>query len=66
MEYKVRRLRTIKQMLEEIKKDDPETCITKYMIMAVVKRDDIFNKFILNKHVYDFDAVLKGLGLIEI
>ena len=60
---KLRRMRTIKQILEEIKKDDPETPITRYLLKSIADTNNIYNVMCGNKHLYDFDLVLSCLGL---
>jgi len=64
MNETIRRMRTIKQMVEEIKKDDPESCVTRYMLKSIIESNQIGVLVVGNKHFYDFDLVLKGLGIV--
>lgn len=63
MKEKIKRMRTVRQMVEEIKKDDPESCVTRYMIKSIIDANKLSVLIIGNKHFYDFDLVLKGLGI---
>lgn len=63
MEGKLRRMRTIKQILEEIKNDDPETSISRYLLKAIAEKYNIYNVMLGNKHLYDFDLMIDALGI---
>ena len=41
MNETIRRMRTIKQMVEEIKKDDPESSVTRYMLKSIIESNQI-------------------------
>lgn len=61
---KRRKLRTVKQTVENIKLLDNETAITKYMIQALIREHKIFSKQVGNKILIDFDEVLNIFGLV--
>ena len=60
----MKRLRTLQQILKEIKQDDPNSCITKYMIRALDTQGKLAKVYLGNKILYDLDQVLSLLGLI--
>lgn len=60
----MKRLRTLQQILKEIKQDDPNSCVTKYMIRALDKEGKLAKVYLGNKILYDLDQVLSLLGLI--
>lgn len=60
----MKRLRTLQQILKEIKQDDPNSCITKYMIRALDTQGKLDKVYLGNKILYDLDQVLSLLGLI--
>lgn len=61
---KLRKMRTIKQIISEIKNDDPDSCITKYMLKTLVEQNNIYKVNVGNKILYDMDQVVELLGLI--
>lgn len=60
----MKRLRTLQQILKEIKQDDPNSCVTKYMIRALDTQGKLAKVYLGNKILYDLDQVLSLLGLI--
>ena len=60
----MKKLRTINQILELIKKDDPDSCITEYMIKKLIKDEKYKIVRIGNKNLYDTDVILERMGLI--
>lgn len=64
MKEQLRRMRTINQIIELIKEDDPNSWVTKYMIRTIADKYDIHNVVVGKRHLYDLDAVLKGLGIL--
>ena len=59
-----KKMRTIAQMIKEIKIDDPGSCVTEYLIEFIINNQKIDFIRIGNRKFYDFDKVLRGLGLI--
>lgn len=56
------RMRTIDKALEEIKKADPDTAITKYAIRQLVISHEIPSITRGNKYLINLDALLAYLG----
>ena len=61
---KKRRLRSINEIVNSIKIEDPKTAVTRYMIVTLINNNEVFYKKIGNKILIDYDEVLKKLGLI--
>lgn len=60
----MKKLRTIQQILYYIKQEDPDSCVTKYMIKLLDKEEPLYKYPIGNKILYDMVEVLNRLGLI--
>ena len=60
----IRKMRTLKQIIKEIKEDDPKSCITKYMLYSIIQSNNIYNIYVGNKHLYDLNEVAKALGIL--
>lgn len=60
----MKKMRTIKGMIQDIKKQDPDSCVSKYMINKIIEKYKIEPVIVGNKYLYDYDEILKKLGLI--
>ena len=60
----MKKMRTIKGMLQDIKQQDPDSCVSKYMINKIIEKNKIEPVIVGNKYLYDYDEILKKLGLI--
>jgi len=59
------RLRNILTAVEEIKKKDPETAITYYMLNRMVLRGEVPSKKYGGRHLVDLDTLDKYLSPTE-
>ena len=60
---KRRRLRSVNEVLKEIKAIDPDTAVTRYMISNLINSHKIYNQKVGNKLLVDYDEILDVLGL---
>jgi len=61
---KVTRWRSIEQSLDEIKKLDPETAITVFLIRKLCKNKHIHTQMAGTKYLVDLDNLFEYLGFI--
>ena len=54
-------MRTIKQAVQQIKQDDPESCISEWWIRQLVKSDKLKCHKAGNRHILDMEALEKFL-----
>ena len=59
---KLKRWRSISQVLSIIKKEDRGTAVTRYYIESLIKNNKINYSRSGNKYLVDLDDVLKTLG----
>lgn len=64
MQKKLRKLRTIEEVLRFIKKEDKDTAVTRFMIERLITKKSIFYTTTGNRILIDLDEVLEKLGLI--
>lgn len=64
MQKKLRKLRSIEEVLRFIKKEDKDSAVTRFMIERLVAKKSIFYTTTGNKILVDLDEVLEKLGLI--
>lgn len=61
---KLRKLRSIDEVLKFIKKEDEDSAVTRFMIERLIAKQSIFYTTTGNKILVDLDEVLEKLGLI--
>lgn len=60
---KIKKLRSISEVLKLIKSIDPDTAVTRYMITSLIKNGKINSLISGNKVLVDYDEVFSALGL---
>ncbi len=60
---KIKKLRSISEVLKLIKSIDPDTAVTRYMITSLIKNGIINSLISGNKVLVDYDEVFSALGL---
>lgn len=60
----MKRLRTIKEIIDCIKVEDPGSCVTTYMVKKIIEINSIKPIVVGNKHFYEYDLILRKLGLL--
>ena len=60
---KIKKLRSISEVLQLIKSIDPDTAVTRYMITSLIKNGKINSSISGNKVLVDYDEVFSALGL---
>lgn len=55
----VSRIRTIEKAFEEIRRTDPDTCITKHFIKNLIINGEIPHRKTGNRYLIDVDEVIK-------
>ena len=64
MAKKLRKLRSIDEVLNFIKKEDKDSAVTRFMIERLIAKQSIFYTTTGNKILIDLDETLEKLGLI--
>lgn len=62
MDYKISKMKTVKQCFEEIKKLDPQTAITQWFIRCLCKENKVKHFMTGTKILVNFDDLINYLN----